>query len=1788
MFRITPADALLLIAKERAIVRVLQSDPNDYSPIEFEFNQYADPENNRPVRPLEEKADRNYVYHHKTKTFVKRELKRQERGLPQPGNKRIKAVSGTLLPVDGVMRLYNHALINQGHRHVIYGVDSGENPDRYLYLHKEDPSIDVSQEDCLIVSCFTGDAGTNTKWHIKGQSLNAYHAGVYPEAVSFLQLREHNREFIKKRTDTSRNKNERNEVKFKASVNALRFVGAVSGDISDRLNALHCKMVLMEKLGLDLPILIFSDSRVSPYLEHTQVIDILQGVASGVLYAFDVHDQLHRLGAPSSVVAENYLKIFPKYQAYVQQVRVFNAEAEFYRFEIFDLNHFPHIGMDKNQEEKSSEKFTPQFISDAKAHALGRKAWSDIVSQTDSYNATQDSKAIEVRLVQRMKNKGVTGNTKKIYHDMIVFLQEQTRIVLGFQAKEVISDMPKGLHALNLAEMRSLGLKNEREAHLTARKTLENKTFHFIPDIEKQFTNTIVARPRYAFLTLANWHNEPALLSKNYGKSFVVLQPVMKFNSVFVPHNIVNEGRQANPCSYFHFEVLLEQATDRLFCGLVHAVSGQLPDKKIQENAGYEMHAYFPPISLFDSHAVERIYIDPNEHKLSDDEKQFIEKRGIHVCAQTETSAYAEEKKQLMTAADATQCAQLLKRYPFLKPSREEVLTNGLKDLYDVLLVIDPSCKPATWQTILTMVPLNALHRFIPTWSPQALVELTTTWDSEVMICLFTTTRGVISCDTWDLFIHWAKQFRESLPERSKGFACLLWEYAIGLQDEAKLIGLFKEGFYHNQDTQFPMASLLSNPKLQSVTHFIITEKYYKLTHTEFERECLALGENYWFISDMTYLEKLLTEENANASCFAMLSSFFKFAETRNQVDSLILALHYRYLLKHLTKEDIEKLVDVAVQNKKTEMAILTLVTLFPADRKVITAAFTRLIEGRASPELVFFLSGILSPHWNYWPEGKLARLPFYLLDGPYSLAPFVQRLVGRQALDLLIIWVLAQTFSPAQQDELLAVLRTYRDDQASITPEKKHLDIIHRTQAYFSLETFDVKQVALGLHAWSRLEDKRVMTDVCMMKEVQAYPDEMKQALIFELLEHYPTTFNNQALFETIVLGLPSLDFLQTPDRVVYGCFDYYAIYFQTFIKRLLAEPDKLPRFLEEGVLFYSLRPDLTQHQYAIKKLNQKPQLKNVIRAADNSSFLHCAMMRAAEFTGDCLRTLVDCKGANEKNAAGLTSLMIAIRHLSQCKEDEEKSFSFNPIMSRVDTIKWLLQRVNYTPDMILEALHEVITGYDLCFELFNEICNKLNTLDLSASKRALTQCFFAAFEKPHRDLWAIFLTSPVLTGDVYTQGLYLYINKISGKYVSSDINLLLDRCDKIVFSQAILGKLTSTNNITLLSKIIARDQCEIENSFGPVLWNLFLEELKDLEKPADALVDVMKNFICALKRWPTYAEKQKNSLYVDIALSTRSLIVGQVLVVEGFAVSHNSLSLILERYSNELLSRKSESHPVLVSMIKALPRTPISLWNELSEKKRRDVAVPDSGGKIREIRLLGQFAEDFCSQDETMRARIEEEVQTTIRVILRNREEFHIKMKAYLLQRHYSLVFSTIAQFDLSKEARTNLERFEKESKDTDIACGDPDRLQRLLSGKSDANQDIIDMITLYGKTDVLLQRENLFMKKVQHLVPTYFWSAAREMRLYSQNVMHIPQLIQLIQCYYLLDLYDHPNSPMSEVYQREKCINTIMEKIAPMKGTAPSVSVARIGFFTPNTAGQTAANEEKQASMIWEFGQ
>ena len=281
-----------------------------------------------------------------------------------------------------------------------------------------------------------------------------------------------------------------------------------------------------------------------------------------------------------------------------------------------------------------------------------RKLWSDIVSHTDQHLTTPRKHLAPLKTKDvsaphsptgaifaaeavkvRMQKLNVPGDHDAHINKITTYLQEKSVILLAFDAKKVFQKEFVSLEALSHVE---LSVRPDRgDAYVKSRDRLEDKIFEYLsPELEEGLHLCGQARPRYAFLCIANNEVSFKLPSENYGKSYVVLNHKIKFNSLFVPHNIISQYEHSSsykiptPATYFTLEVLLERVTDDELLGLVNAATGLMPDKHFGQHIS-DLQAYIPPVNLFDTAVVDKIFIHPREYVLTPTEKNWVAERGI-------------------------------------------------------------------------------------------------------------------------------------------------------------------------------------------------------------------------------------------------------------------------------------------------------------------------------------------------------------------------------------------------------------------------------------------------------------------------------------------------------------------------------------------------------------------------------------------------------------------------------------------------------------------------------------------------------------------------------------------------------------------------------------------------------------------------------------------------------------------------------------------------------------------------------------------------------------------------------------------------------------------------------------------------------------------------------------------------------------------------------------------------------------------------------------------------------
>lgn len=267
-----------------------------------------------------------------------------------------------------------------------------------------------------------------------------------------------------------------------------------------------------------------------------------------------------------------------------------------------------------------------------------RKLWSDVVTDVHRLNAAQTN--TKASIIQRLMQLGYTNNTDKIYHDCLHFLKYESALVISFNANFLVSQELTDYQYLNMFQRSSDHRNND---YKNVRIMTEEVLFK---NIQKHLYQALMydvnAKPRYAALILLD-QNHTIDAVWYYGKSYVVLSDIVKYNSLYNPHDSINARyylkQDIQPCSYHYFEILLLQCTDNLLHALANkSVTGEFPagfsqniplSDKPNEN-GY-VEALLPAIDLLDSNFVRHIHISKSEYTLSADELHMLHELGIKV-----------------------------------------------------------------------------------------------------------------------------------------------------------------------------------------------------------------------------------------------------------------------------------------------------------------------------------------------------------------------------------------------------------------------------------------------------------------------------------------------------------------------------------------------------------------------------------------------------------------------------------------------------------------------------------------------------------------------------------------------------------------------------------------------------------------------------------------------------------------------------------------------------------------------------------------------------------------------------------------------------------------------------------------------------------------------------------------------------------------------------------------------------------------------------------------------------
>ncbi len=236
------------------------------------------------------------------------------------------------------------------------------------------------------------------------------------------------------------------------------------------------------------------------------------------------------------------------------------------------------------QKQTSFDPRTPLITKSEADIVQARKLWSDVVSTMDRVNG-EEEKLVDVdqAIMRRFRELGYTDDVPKILNDSLNFLHNNTSIVLTFNAKFLEKKGFMTDQILNQFENAT------RDSRYQAQRSITERTM--LKKVGPQLTNALMAKnhakPRYASLQLLdNTHSVHA--TRQYGQSYIVLQDVVKLNSLFNPLDsmeaILDQRKAVTPCTVHHMKWLLYQADDWLLQALAEASqTGQLPENYTQQ-----------------------------------------------------------------------------------------------------------------------------------------------------------------------------------------------------------------------------------------------------------------------------------------------------------------------------------------------------------------------------------------------------------------------------------------------------------------------------------------------------------------------------------------------------------------------------------------------------------------------------------------------------------------------------------------------------------------------------------------------------------------------------------------------------------------------------------------------------------------------------------------------------------------------------------------------------------------------------------------------------------------------------------------------------------------------------------------------------------------------------------------------------------------------------------------------------------------------------------------------------
>lgn len=299
-----------------------------------------------------------------------------------------------------------------------------------------------------------------------------------------------------------------------------------------------------------------------------------------------------------------------------------------------------------------------------------QKLFSDMISNTDSLN--EDEK-ISAKVITAIRISG-HSDPERVYEQLIDFLKNHTVIVLGFNAKFLQEEGLEHYRPLNRWEREKEPKWWQKHGDYALNRLSSEKKL--VKNIDTRLKKAFFANPealhRYAALELIDYSNGVQSATTGlYGKSYLVLNNVVAFNSVFVAiDSFETEGQEPNkliPATYHHLEILLAELLkhNKLDPLIERVIKGSLPSS--YDFKKY-MEAHIPPISL---DCVDYIHINKDEYKeLTQAEIQALSKAFPNTTiTHSSENPHPATHSQFLSHIEKNEMKEaenLLKKYPFL------------------------------------------------------------------------------------------------------------------------------------------------------------------------------------------------------------------------------------------------------------------------------------------------------------------------------------------------------------------------------------------------------------------------------------------------------------------------------------------------------------------------------------------------------------------------------------------------------------------------------------------------------------------------------------------------------------------------------------------------------------------------------------------------------------------------------------------------------------------------------------------------------------------------------------------------------------------------------------------------------------------------------------------------------------------------------------------------------------------------------------------------------------------